>query len=167
MLLYETGDQVAKIDIMDMNTLQVLKSFSTNDPGAPMLKGKLCETGMFGKNNEGFRKEEGEKEKLSRITKVRPWIQAWPVNDTNVKISFGDYSSKGDQYEYVYLNLFLNPTTLEIAGQVPEPSRRQFLLDKLFGERKVKSENVTTFYSKDAVFVLEFDDTRNSMTIWK
>lgn len=169
MLLYEIDERGAKIDIMDMNTLKVLKSFSTDEPGAPMLKGKLCETGIFGRNNEVFRKEESEKEKLSLITRFRPWIQAWPVNDSNVKISYGDYSSKGErqQYEYVYLNLFLNPVSLEIVDQDPGPTKRQILLDQLFGERKLKIENTTTFYSKGAAFVLEFDDARNSITIWK
>lgn len=163
MLLYETNDLSAKIDILDMRTLHVVKSFSTDEPNTPMLKGAPYKCGLLSKYNETMISE-GKASKLELIAKYRPWIHAWPVDASHFRISFGSFIPS---FQYVYLNIFLDPVSLEISNALPAPSRRQVLLDKIYGERRPTNENISVFCTQDNVYVLEFVSDRGAFTIWK
>jgi hypothetical protein len=168
LFLYETAGRTAKVHIMDFKTLQVLKTFSSDEPNSPMLLGDLYKTGAYGKNYEKRKDGEGTAErKLDLITRLRPWIQAWPVDEMHVKVSFGDYTMSGTLKEFNYLNLILNPATFEVAKDNPAPSRRQFLLEKLYGERDTSYDLFGTYYSLENSYTMKYDLATGTLTVWK
>lgn len=168
LFLFEANESLSKVDIIDLNTLQILKSFSGDDPKGPLMKGTLCVSGAWGRLNEVPVDNVADEDRLEKITHNKPWILAWPIDDRHVKVSFGSHNSAtGYAPQYTYMNFFLEPTSLEISTDTPALSRRQLILDKLFGEKKVKPDNIATYYTKETTFVLEFDGDASAFYVWK
>ncbi len=164
LLVFKTNSSSAKIDIVDVHTGKILKSFSTDEPNNPMLKGAPYKWGFLGMYTE-TRINDGEGNKLPMITKLRPWIHAWLVDAQHLKISFGNHIPN---YQIVYLNIFLDPVSLDVSDSLPgAPTRREFLLEKISGERKPLRENLSFFYTKENPYILEFGNDRGAFTIWK
>jgi hypothetical protein len=168
LFLFEATEPSPKVDVIDLNTLQILKSFSGDDPEGPLLKGTLCISGALGRLNEVYVDNVAAEDRLEKITSYRPWILAWPIDDRHVKVSFGNSSSAtGNVHQYTYMNFFLDPTSLEVSTDTPPTSRRQLILDKLYGVQKVKPDNLATYYTKETAFVLEFDVDASAFYVWK
>lgn len=167
LFVYTTQDQSAWIHVLDLNTLQVLKSFSTGEPNSPMLVGDLVKAGGFGRNNEKKLDGEGTTErKLELITRLRPWIQVWPLDNGQINVSFGDYTMVGELKQFIYLNMALNASTLEVSGP-PSMSRRLTLLEFVNGKRRLTNDRVSSYYTANNCYMLEFDDSSEGFTIWK